>query len=326
MAVKITGKINTGILLLIILILAMFEGCEAPAEPFTIGVVSSTSSGNKAYEGFQKGMTDAGYVEGKTVNYIFKGVQEKDANDIDSGIRDLLAQDVDILLTFGRQGSKRAKELVKGNGVPVLFCGSAWPVEDGLVESINHPGGNITGVRPANSISKAMEWLLVIIPTIKKVWVPYNPDENLSVAELPEVEKAASQLGVELIFCKIRSVEDAVAAVENLPEDIDAIFRIPSLALDLNSSRLSQAAIKKSIPMGASILLDEAVLVTLTNDFFNAGVKTAHLAQQIHNGVKPADLPVETLEVNLIINLRTAEEIGITIPDNILAQATTIIR
>jgi putative ABC transport system substrate-binding protein len=326
MALKIKGGINAGIIWIIILILIGFAGCKAPEGIFTIGVVSSSSTGNKAYEGFQKAMAESGYIEGKNIRYIYKGIIEQDEKNVDAGIRELLALDIDILLAFGRKGAMRTRELVKGTDTPVLFCGDAWPVEDGLVESINRPGGNITGVRPANSISKALEWLVVIIPGIKKVWVAYNPDEMLSVAELPELEKAASQLGVELIFYKIHSVEEAVAAVEKLPEGIDAIFRIPSLTLDGRSSELSRAAIRKGIPVGASIQLDEAVLITLTNDFFNAGIKTAQLAQQIHHGVKPADLPVETSEVSFIINLKTAEAMGLHLPDDVLAQAATVIR
>ncbi len=328
MSLTINIKVRTCSQLAVALsfLLMTINACKAPENIFTIGVITSTSTGNTAYEGFLAGMTHAGYVEGRNISYILKDVNEEDEQDVDSRIRELLGQDIDLLVAFGRQGSFRAKELTKGTDMPVLFCGNAWPVEDGLVESINHPGGNITGVKPANSIAKSLEWLKYIVPGLRKVWVPYNPDENLSVAELPALEKAASQLGIELVLAEIRSIKEAVAAIETLPEEINAIFSVPTSVIDPKNAEISQAAIKRRIPVGASIQMDDAVLITLTNDFYNAGEKTAWLAQQIHKGIKPADLPVETSEVKLIINLRTAEEIGLNIPDDMLGLATTIIR
>jgi len=221
----------------------------------------------------------------------------------------------------------QAKDVVKGTGMPVLFCGDAWPVEERFIESLTHPGGNLTGVRAAESLPKALEWLSKIVPGLKKVWVPFNPDDNVSVVDMHYLEEAASPLGIEFITRKVSSVEEAVTVIGDLPKDINAIFLIPSPTLDPGSGKLSRAAKGRGIPMGASILLDKSILITLTSDFMDAGKRAARLAQRIHrDGVKPADLPVETAEIKLIVNLKTAEEIGLDIPDNILSQATTIIR
>jgi putative ABC transport system substrate-binding protein len=156
--------------------------------------------------------------------------------------------------------------------------------------------------------------------------VPYNPDEEVLIAVLGDLDEASSQLGVELLLGEVRSVEEAVAAIESLPEDVDAIFRIPSGTLDSRNDELSQAAIERGIPMGASLPLDEAVLFTLAGDLFDTGRQTARLANQIRQGARPADLPVETAEFSLTINLKTAEAIGLDIPDEVLLQADTIIR
>lgn len=322
------NRLKTGIIwaLSLALMVIASEGCKAPEKIFTIGIISSTSTGDIAYEGFREGMADAGFIEGKDVRYILKIINEADDADIDSAISGLLTQDVDILLAFGRRGSIRAGGILKGTDMPVLFCGNAWPVDDGLVESINRPGGNITGVSPANSIAKALEWLTMIVPGVKKVWVPYNPDDDMSMAEMPELHKAASLLGLELILHEVHSLEEAVSALEALSGDIKAVFRIPSSTLDKSRGELSRAAVNRGLPMGSSIQLNEDVLITLTNDFFDAGKKTARLAQQIHQGIKPADIPVETSEVLLTVNLKIAERLGIDIPDDMLARAKTIIR
>lgn len=194
------------------------------------------------------------------------------------------------------------------------------------MESLSHPGGNITGVRVTDTVSKALEWLVTVIPGAKKVYLPYNPKDVISTSPLEQANKTADQLGIEIVAHKIQSVEDAVAAIEAMPNDIDAVFRIPSVTLDPRNNELSLAAIKRGIPMGAGLWLDEDVLITFSPDFFQSGKQAARLADQILKGTRPADLPVEASDISLVINLKTAEKIGLHIPDNVLVQANRIIR
>ncbi|MBN1627861.1 MAG: hypothetical protein JW944_15180 [Deltaproteobacteria bacterium] len=129
-----------------------------------------------------------------------------------------------------------------------------------------------------------------------------------------------------LIILSVDSFEEAVAAIETLPEDIDFIYRIPSPTLDAENNEISRAAIKRRIPIGASLPQDESILMTFASDRFETGRQAARLAHQIRMGVKPSELPVETAEAFLTINLSTAEKIGLELPANILLQAKKIIR
>lgn len=308
------------------LVLTVFGGCnKAPATKVsTIGIIAFTNSNSMVREGFNAGMAELGYLEGKNIRYIYTFIPEVNDQMIDSKIREFLSQDIDLIFSSGTLILK-AKELAKGD-MPILFGGDAYPVESGLVQNLQRPGGNITGVRAAESISKALEWLITIADGAKKIYLPYDTYDPIATMELPGLNKAASQLGIELVVHKVYSVEEAAAAIGNLPEDIDAVFMIPSRLLNSRSGELSRAAIKRGIPTGAALQLDEDVLVTLTSDFADIGKKTARLAKQILQGVKPSDLPVETADTLLTVNLKTAEKIGLHIPDDILAQATTIVR
>lgn len=307
------------------LVLTACDGTRAQ-KPFTIGVVNYVSILTPTIEGFKVGMAELGYIEGENVTYIYHGIVEPKPEAIDDEIKNLLAQDVDMLFTIGNLPSIMAKQAVAGTDIPVVFGSMMNPVEEGIVVSLRQPGGNVTGVTNGQGASKALEWLVMITPDTRKVYVPYNPDDNISVSFLAGLDKVPSQLGIELVLHEVQSVDEAVAAIENLPEDVDAIFRIPSPTLDPKNSELSQAAIKRGLPMGAPIVLDEAVLLTYAADFFEVGRQAARLAHQIHQGVKPADLPVETAEFFLTINPKTAEAIGLDIPDDILEQADTIVR
>lgn len=297
-----------------------------PPKTFTIGVINNVSIHNPAIDGFKTGMAELGNVEDENVIYIYNGIVESDPATIDAEIENLLTQDIDLLFTLGIPATLAAKQAVAGTGVPVVFGAVVNPVGNGIVESIFHPGGNLTGTQVGTEIPKALEWLVTITPEARKVYVPYNPEDKVTVANLTGLDKVPSQLGIELVLGEVYSVEEAVAAIESLPEDINAIFRIPSPTLDPRNNELSQAAIKHGFPMGAGLPLDEAVLITFATDLFEIGTQTARLAHQILQGAKPADLPVETAEVFLTINLKTAKAIGLDIPGEILLRADTIIR
>jgi putative tryptophan/tyrosine transport system substrate-binding protein len=312
--------------IVISLLFVTLTGCKTREKIFTIGVVSNVTLDMSIWRGFNVGMAELGYIEGKNIKYIIKKVPENNIQNIDTAFKELLNQKIDLILTLGHEIDLRAKELVKGTDMPVLFGSGPWSVESGLVDSISHPGGNLTGVQGLDCNPKALEFLKAIVPDVKKIYLPYNPDDIVSIGYLPALNKAASQLGVELIFHKIHSIEEVVTAIESLTEDVDAIFMIPSPTLNNKNSELSRAAIKRGIPMGAGLLLDNDVLITYSNDFFDDGKKMARLAQEIINGKKPVDLPIETAEIKLTINLKTAEKIGIHIPDDVLVQANIIIR
>lgn len=311
---------------LIILMLLATAGCKTQTNTVTIGIAAVAPTEIPVFVGLKEGMAEFGYIEGETVRYLYKHVLPGDTENIDAGIEALLDQHIDILITLEGEVSLRANQLLKGTDVPHIFGAVPRPVEIGLVRSLKQTGGNITGVKPPYTISKALEWLSKITPDIKKVYVPYSSNDATSNRDLPVLLDAAEVLGIELVLSNSRSTEDVVQTIENLPEDIDAVFMISSLTFNPMSSKLTQAAIQRGIPTGAPLLLNDDVLITFTGDFFGAGRKTARLIHQVIQGIKPEDLPVETAEPVLIVNLKTAEKIGVQVPDDILVQATTILQ
>jgi putative tryptophan/tyrosine transport system substrate-binding protein len=302
------------------------ENTFARDKVFTIGMMNYVSIHAPAMEGFRAGMESLGYVEGKTVDYIYHGTIDGVSEAIDAEVKRLLAQKVDLFLTAGNFLSKRVVEDLKGSGIPVVFAASSHPVENGLVSSLGLPGGDVTGVRVADTTAKTLEWLKLIRPDTKKVLLPYNPEDAVSMTILATLDEDAYKLGISLVKQEIHSVEDARAAILNLSKDVDAILRIPSPTLDGQNSELSLAAIQEKLPMVSPHPLDESVLLTYASMAYDAGKQAARIAGLIHQGVSAADIPVETAEASLTINLKTAQEIGLQIPDEVLMQAKTIIR
>ncbi|MBN1627860.1 MAG: ABC transporter substrate-binding protein [Deltaproteobacteria bacterium] len=311
--------------LILSLLLMPAAGCGNRGKTITVGMAILTTSHISILDGFKAGMAEYGYVDGKNIRYIYNGLLEDNPAAIDREIGNLLSQDVDLLLTGGNMVSLRAKKAVEGTDVPIIIGASSRPVEEGLVDSLQRPGGNITGVRTADSIPKMLELLAMVVPDKRKFYLPYNPDDQVSVVSLKGLAESAAKMGIELVIQEIRSVEEAVSSIKTLPRDIGAIYRLPSPTLDSRNSELTMAALERGLPIGSVLPLDESVLLVLASDPFATGRQAARLADLIIKGAKPADLPVETADAYLTVNLRTAKKLGIGISNDILALANNII-
>jgi putative ABC transport system substrate-binding protein len=237
----------------------------------------------------------------------------------------LVAQDVDLIFTIGTQATLRAKRAVEGTDIAVIFAPVIHPVEEGVVESARHPGGNVTGVQGGNTIPKALEWSLMLVLGATKVYVPYNRVDKASVTSVALLYDAAFTLGIELVLDEVSTPEEVMATIETLPED--GVFFMVALP-SLGGIDFAEVATERGIAVGSylSVITESGGLVSYATDHFFIGKQAARLADQVLRGTAPADLPVETSECFLTIDLKIAQAIGLDIPDEILGQADTIIR
>jgi putative tryptophan/tyrosine transport system substrate-binding protein len=312
-------------LILSLLLTACGGGAQAK-ESYTIGVVNYVPALDAVFEGFKAEMAEQGYVEGENVTYLYNGLVEPDPQATDREVNSLLDQDVDLFLTLGTLPTLRAKQAVEGTEIPVIFAPVINPVEEGVVDSIRQPGGNVTGVQNGNTIAKALEWLLKIAPPATKVYVPYHPEDKVAVTSIKPLSEIASTLGVELMLGEAHSQEEVIATLESLPQDT-VVFLIPSPSLE-PSSNFIEVAVKHDLAVGSTNHSQSGAgaLVSYGANFFAMGGQAARLADQALHGIHPGELPVETAEYFLNINLKTAEAIGLDISDEILRQADTVIR
>jgi putative ABC transport system substrate-binding protein len=290
----------------------------------TIGVVSLAPGLDDAVAGFKEGMAELGYVEGENVSYIYEGATNS-IDTLDSVAQGLVEADVDLILSVTTPATQAAQRATVGIDILVVFVPVTDPVGAGIVDSLRNPGGNTTGVTFGTQERRRLEWLIQIVPTIEEIYVPYNPEDQSTVLALGIVSEAATNLGVELITHEVRSPEEIPAAVENIPEEADAVFLLPDSLLGTYATEF----VKLQLPTSAANprdLTDHGVLTSYGVEVTASGKQAARLADQIFQGVKPADLPVETAEFYLAINLRAAEAIGLDISDEILRQADIIIR
>jgi putative ABC transport system substrate-binding protein len=308
----------------VIVIIASLLLAACGERPKTIGVVNLPPGLDPIIEGFKEGMTELGYTEGENITYIYEGAT-KSIDILDSVAQGLVEADVDLILSVTTPATLAAQRATADTDIPVVFVPVNDPVGAGLVESLKQPGGNITGITFGLQEGRRLKWLVQIAPTIEEIYIPYNPEDQSAVLGLETVSEAAMALGVELITREVRKPEEITAAVENIPEEADAIFLLADSLLGTHATEF----VKLQLPTSAanpSDLTDHGVLTSYGIDQTSAGKQAARLADQIFQGVKPADLPVEMAEFYLAINLKTAEAIGLDISDEILLQADIIIR
>lgn len=295
---------------------------------YTVGVANVLPTLEQTLVGFKEGMTELGYIEGKSIRYIYDG-PTTDMSKLSATAQTLLAAKVDLILSITTPATKAVKQTTAGIGPPVVFAVVTDPVGAGIVDSMQHPGGHITGVAFGIQEARRLEWLLRIAPNIKHIYVPFNPNDQSPVLSLKMVRAAAAKLGVELIEREIPNLETLNDAVLNIPPEADAVFLLPDSLVTTRLPDLVMSATNRHLPTSSSNVLTVTQRRVLTSFGFDQnlyGKQAARLADQIFKGAKPADLPVEMAEFYLAINLKVAKTIGLAIPDEILRQADIITR
>jgi putative ABC transport system substrate-binding protein len=309
---------------------AMITPLRAHAEdrlrPARLGVVAQGTSADDTTVGLRKELTERGYVEGRDL-VIEERYAAGDTTRFPVLIAELLALPVDVLVTQGTPASLAAKR--QTTTVPIVIQ-SGDPVGAGLVASLSHPGGNLTGTSLLSS-DYSVKWLEILKetkPGLHRVAVLWNPDNAVNAREVEGMQAAAPSLGLELLALPARpnEIEASFAAITDSGAD--------GLALAVDAFILSQSirvvafAAEHRMPTiaGFSNYTRQGGLVSYSVDFIAVGRRTGRYVDRILKGGKPADLPVEQAsEFTLRINLKTAAALGLAVPPAILARADEVI-
>jgi len=310
------------ILLIASLLLVSMSGCERE-KVFTIGFVDPNPGEKEGAHGFLSNMHRFGYIEGRNLNYI-KCEGEKDN---EAALKDMVAKHVDLIFTITTPATRMAKKITEGTNIPVVFV-VYDAVESGLVKRLTEPGGNLTGVQLRGSVPKAVEWLSVIAPGAKHLFVPVKFDTGAAKMSMEDLKKSAAKLDLTLTISEVATAEELDASLSSMPKDIDSIFIIHSILIGNNIDTIINTAIKRNIPLVSSghEHYRKGAVLSYGDVDDRTGLQAARLSNSILQGTRPADLPVETADFSLGINLKTARSIGLEISNDILQQTEFIIR
>jgi len=296
-----------------------------------IGFLSGTSrDGSAPYiAAFHQGLSEAGYVEGQNVTVQYRWSEES-YDRLPALAADLVARKVDAIVTIGGNVSARAAKNATSM-IPIVFATGADPVAAGLVASLSRPGGNLTGVTflTTELTSKRLELLAELVPKARVIAMLVNPDNPTTERLMRDAQEPARAKAVQLLILKARSESEINAAFATLVQRHadalviggDSFFNGRREQLVALASRYAVPAIysrREFVASGGLISYG----ANFTSVYRQAGIHVA----KILKGAKPADLPVEQpTTFELVINLKTAKALGLTVPQSLLARADEVI-
>jgi putative ABC transport system substrate-binding protein len=297
-----------------------------------IGLVSLGSSVTAEITGFRDGLKEAGYVEGK--NLILEIGVAKSYEDLRPVIQSYVEKKFDIIVSTGASAPLIAKEAAPDT--PIVFIGGADPIEAGIVKSMARPEGNITGIaryRDTEIYGKRLEVFKEAVPTLRKVTVLFNArgENPTHFSSVKVLQKTAPKLGLTLIEKPIKTAADLEQALMGISSDnTDGLMPVcATMFRDSNRAMAALAVQKRISQMGCSPLAvsEFGALIYYGADTYRLGKRGAWYVDRLLKGAKPQDLPIEAPSYfEMIVNLKTAKQIGLTIPPNVLARADRVIR
>lgn len=331
-----TLQVGWAILVGVVVFTLLLSGCNAngPPKTYRVGILNSMSEFSVTVDSFKAKMAELGYVEGENIVY---DMQKTDADmaAYERTLQKFVIDRVDLIFVFSTEASLAAKIATQGTDIPVVFA--LANIEDtGLVNSMQRPGGNITGVSyPGVDIAlKRFEIMHALVPQAKRIWLPYQRGFGNVAQQLEILYPAAEAEGVTLIEAPATNAAELEADLQTRAQagdiGIDAIlFLVEPLAVTPDAfAVIGKFATEHKIPIGGVIMImgDYGSIFEVNVDPANDGAQVARLADIIFTGAPAGAIPVVTSREYLRINQKQAQELGLVVPKGLLSLATEVIR
>ena len=311
------------------LILASFCSVEAqqPTKVRKIGFLSQTGAFSANIEAFRQGMRELGYIEGQNIVIEFRSGER--GSQLTELATELVRQKVDLIVAAGNAapGAKMATETI-----PIVFLFSGDPIEAGLIDSLARPGRNMTGITwlAFELVGKRLEILKEAVPRVSRVAILASPAHPGEQRELKETQSTARALGITLQYNQVRDTAEVDAAFDRIvKENANALLVFPDPVTSVHRTQIAEFAAKHRLPsmFGRKEPVEAGGLISYGPKIEETYRRIPVHVDKILKGAKPADVPTELpTKFEMFINLKTAKQIDLTIPPNLLVRADRVIR
>ena len=303
------------------------EAQQTPRIPH-VGILFIGGRDQPHLEAFKQGLREHGYSEGKNIILEYR-YAEGQYDRLPDLAKEFVREKVDVIVTTSSISAQAASKATRT--IPIVMT-TGSPVEQGLAESLARPGGNVTGlsVLVSDLSGKRVELLKEAFPKVTRVLTLWSPRSSEAVIGLKETQEAAQALAVKLHPVKVQTAEDIEKVFAEVPKaNVNAMLVVLSPQVTLQSKRIVELALKQRLPgmYPTRQFAEEGGLMAygpLIGDLYR---RAATYVDKILKGAKPADLPIEQpTKFELVINLKTAKQIALTIPPNVLARADKVVK
>lgn len=299
--------------------------------PFLIGALTEAWGPTPLIVGLRNGLVELGYRENHDFAIGVRFTQgDPSPAELEAAARQLVESGAQLIVTGGGANAPKAA-LAATRTVPIVFLGGSDPVGMGLVESFRRPGGNVTGVADldVDLAPKRLEIFRELIPGLKRVLFPYDAGEPSADAQLVRHREAAARLGVTLIASPLHTLDEARSTLAGVRKgEVDGIFAPRSISLNIPAFIL-ETMTARGIPamFHSGVWVERGGLASYSANTYEVGRQAARLVDRIVKGAKPAELPVEqAVHFELVLNLKAARALGLTIPAPLLLRADRVIQ
>jgi putative ABC transport system substrate-binding protein len=315
---------------LCVLLLALSSAVEAQQpKVYRVGVIYPGGPFNAVVEGLRNGLKELGYEEGKQIRLEVRDTKG-DRSAAKEAAKTFERDKVNLIYVVGTSVAVAVKEST--SDTPIVFAVAGDPTSNGLIQSFAKPGGRLTGVYylTVDLTPKRLEVLKEILPKLRRVLAFYNPTNPISIEAAKLGRDAAQQMSIQFIERQVTSVDELRSVLQKLkPGETDAYFSVSDAMIMSHSQIIIEAALEKKLP---TMFPDQSMvaaggLASYGQNFYAVGRMSAKYVQKVLTGTRPQDLPVEAAyKFEMAVNLKTAKQIGLTIPDSILYRADKVIK
>jgi len=313
------------VVLVLTFMLILTTAVTAGAQEYKIGISQFVEHPalDSAREGFIEGLVEEGFNE-DNVEFISQNAQADFAT-AQSISQQFKGNNLDLILAIATPNAQAAANVI--TDTPVLFTAVTDPVEAGIVETMEAPGGNLTGTTDMNPVAQQIELIKEFIPEITDLGVLYNPGEVNSVVQVDLVKETTAEMGIELHEGTVSNSSEVSLAASSLVGDVDAIY-VPTDNIIVSAlPSVLNITNQNNIPVFASEngQVRQGAIATLGIDYRLLGIQTGKMAARVLNGANPAEMPVESSEeLKLYLNTKAAENLNLEIPAQVLDRADVI--
>ncbi len=332
-----------GEMILCLLVSASLAGCSsgsASASPNSSVASSSESDSvmiggiqfmehaalDRATEGFKTALSDNGYVEGKNLTFDLQNAQG-DLSNCETIANKLINEGVSLIFANATPAAQAVA--AKTTDIPVVITSVTDPESSGLVESNTAPGGNITGTSDLTPVQQQIDLLVQLLPEAETIAIMYTGSEDNSIFQAAIAKEAAEAAGLKTIEFTVTDSNSIQSVAQSMVGKVDAVYIPTDNLLAEGMANVASVCNANNLPVivGESGMVENGGLASYGIDYYNLGYKTGEMAVKILKGADPASMPIEYLpteECELTINQTAADELGLTIPEDLLAKAVIV--
>jgi putative ABC transport system substrate-binding protein len=329
-----------GLLAVVLSLVLVFAGCNKQTEnaqadkaqagkKVKLGIVQIVEHAalDASRKGFLDVLAENGYTKENGLDVDYQNAQGDQSN-LTTIAQKFVTDKKDMILAIATPSAQAAAGQTAD--IPILITAVTDPVVAKLVDSNEHPGKNVTGTTDMTPVKQQLELLKKLSPNAKKVGVLYNSSEVNSQVQVDIAKNAAKDLGLEIVEATVTGSTEVMQVAQSLVGKVDALY-VPTdnmIASSMGSVVSVAEQNKLALVVGESGMVKAGALATIGIDYYKLGRQTGEMALKVLKGEKkPADMAIEgTKDIDIVINLKAAERMGITVPQDILSQAKTVIK